>query len=291
MATPNLALPELVVGQDQAETTVNLALLELSILLQGLVLDRDLTAPPGSPVVGDTYIPLATATDEWTGHEDDIAWFDGSAWNFKTPNEGWELRVADENVRVEFDGAAWVEVAGGGSLTAVSSSTLGAPAASLTITGIDSTSRLWDVNFTKLQPVTDGSAAELDLRLGGSFPGDFLYEDHTQVSQTIQSSYAGNNGTGREFINIGGFNGQANDTNFAAAIQVRIPDPGTTDERKVVQYSGYTWTTAATPRIRMIHGRGAHTTNNGTLDAVRLTYSSGNIATGLVTDVYKHKNP
>ncbi len=113
MATPNLDLPELVTGQTQAETTVNLAMREIDVLLQGLVKDRDLTTPPGSPLAGDTYIPLATATGVWTGHEDDIAWFDGSAWQFKTPNEGWVFRVEDEDVRVEFDGAAWAEVVAG----------------------------------------------------------------------------------------------------------------------------------------------------------------------------------
>lgn len=175
---------------------------------------------------------------------------------------------------------------GGGAWAAVGSRfTLGAPAATLLITGFDSTSLLWSVVFTKLRPVNNLATAKLDLRLGGSFPGDFLYEDHTQVSQSIQSTYSGTNGTGKEFIDIGGASAQGNDAGFPGHIQILIPDPGSTTERKIIQYSGITWTD--TPRLRLIHGRGAHSTNLGALDAIELRYSAGNIAAGLTVDVYK----
>jgi len=50
--TPNLALPELIAAQAQKHVTVNEALRALDALVQLAVLDRDLTAPPGSPAEG-----------------------------------------------------------------------------------------------------------------------------------------------------------------------------------------------------------------------------------------------
>lgn len=71
------------------------------------VIDRDLTAPPASPGAGDTYIPAATATGVWVGHEDDVALWDGAAWVFKTPRVGWLAYIEDEEVMVVYKAAGW----------------------------------------------------------------------------------------------------------------------------------------------------------------------------------------
>jgi hypothetical protein len=77
------------------------------------VLDRDLTAPPGSPSVGDAYVPAATATGDWAGHEDEVAvWWqspgEGSpSWHFHTPETGLRAYIVDEDVFSLWDGAAW----------------------------------------------------------------------------------------------------------------------------------------------------------------------------------------
>lgn len=79
------------------------------------VIDRDLTAPPGSPSVGDAYIPTATATGDWAGHEDDIAvWWMGPAetsasWHFHTPDNGLRCYVEDEDRVVIWDGYRWFD--------------------------------------------------------------------------------------------------------------------------------------------------------------------------------------
>ncbi len=86
-------------------------------IVQGLgwtVLDKDLTDPPGSPPTGGRYIVASVATGDWTGHEEKIAEWSGSAWSFETPSEGWEIWVVDENVWYVYDGAhpagSWVKL-------------------------------------------------------------------------------------------------------------------------------------------------------------------------------------
>ncbi|MFB3882695.1 MAG: DUF2793 domain-containing protein [Armatimonadota bacterium] len=76
---------------------------------QRQVLDKDLSAPPGSPAEGDRYIVGAAPTGVWTGHAGDIAWYDGAAWQFDNPEEGWFVYVTDENKFYLFNGTAWGE--------------------------------------------------------------------------------------------------------------------------------------------------------------------------------------
>lgn len=71
------------------------------------VVDKDLATPPVSPSSGDAYIVAATATDDWTGKEDNIARWNGSAWVFTAPTEGMVVWVADENLLYGYDGSAW----------------------------------------------------------------------------------------------------------------------------------------------------------------------------------------
>jgi hypothetical protein len=71
------------------------------------VKDRDLTGPPGSPASGDTYIPAATATGAWAGKEKQIAVWDGAAWVFGVPREGWVASIDDEDLMIRYDGSAW----------------------------------------------------------------------------------------------------------------------------------------------------------------------------------------
>lgn len=71
------------------------------------VKDRDLTTPPGSPAAGDTYIPAATATGAWAGKEKQIAVWDGAAWVFGVPREGWMASIDDEDLVIRYDGTNW----------------------------------------------------------------------------------------------------------------------------------------------------------------------------------------
>lgn len=76
---------------------------------QDSVLDKDLTAPPSSPGTGDRYIVGVGATGAWSGHDNDIAEWNGTSWDFTTPNEGFACWVEDENVIYVYNGS-WVKM-------------------------------------------------------------------------------------------------------------------------------------------------------------------------------------
>lgn len=73
------------------------------------VLDR-LTTPPGSPSTGDRYLIIATATGAWSGKENQIAEWDGSAWAYTIPTLGGTTTVEDENVPYFYNGTSWVKL-------------------------------------------------------------------------------------------------------------------------------------------------------------------------------------
>jgi len=64
---------------------------------QKSVKDKDLSAPPTSPSIGDRYIVASSATGDWSGHDDEIAQWNGSTWDFTIPLEGMFVFVEDEN--------------------------------------------------------------------------------------------------------------------------------------------------------------------------------------------------
>lgn len=111
--TPILGAPELAASQAVPETTVNEA---VRYLEQGAAwfrfIDRDDTAPPGSPADGDCYLVAATATGAWAGHDDEIAFYMSTAWEFITPAEGMGAYILDEDLPVAFDGATWNGIGG-----------------------------------------------------------------------------------------------------------------------------------------------------------------------------------
>lgn len=104
--TPNLQLVELESNQLNAENTVNDALITLDTLVLLTVLDMSLTTPPGSPTNGDRYIPLATATGDWAGYENDIAYY-YNGWNFISPVVGWTVYDDDTGKYKIWDGTNW----------------------------------------------------------------------------------------------------------------------------------------------------------------------------------------
>jgi hypothetical protein len=112
--TPNLGLPYIMAAQSQKHVTHNEAIRALDALVQLSVLDRDLTAPPGSPAEGARYIVAASPTGAWSGHAGKIAAYQDGAWAFYEPLEGFIAWVADENAAVVWDGSAWTALTTGG---------------------------------------------------------------------------------------------------------------------------------------------------------------------------------
>ncbi len=109
--TPSLALSYLLPDQAQKHVTVNEALGALDDLVQARILSATLLAPPASPAEGDAYIPAATATGQWAGHENDVAVFRDGAWNFHAPNPGWQVWSLADNSILLFTNNQWQPLA------------------------------------------------------------------------------------------------------------------------------------------------------------------------------------
>lgn len=99
MASPNLGLPFMVVGQFNKEITYNELVTMLDVFCQGRVLSDAIATPPASPANGDAYIVAASGTGVWTNMEDWIAiWYtDYGQWLLLEPKYGWEFFVLSED--------------------------------------------------------------------------------------------------------------------------------------------------------------------------------------------------
>lgn len=121
MATPVLGLTELVSAQALPEVTVNENARWLEFFAGGAkILDRNLATPPGSPADGDTYLVATSGTGAWSGQDGKIAQYISTAWAFKTAKEGMLLYVADEDIRISYDGSTWAALAAAPTLTMAS---------------------------------------------------------------------------------------------------------------------------------------------------------------------------
>ena len=105
--TPNLALPEIAAAQAQKHVTHNEALRVLDAIVHLAVLDRDLVAPPDTPVEGQRWLVGTPASGDWTGHDDEIAAWQDGGWQFYAPHVGWLAYVTDEQALVAWSGSAW----------------------------------------------------------------------------------------------------------------------------------------------------------------------------------------
>lgn len=88
----------------------------LDALIQSSVIDISLTAPPASPLDGDTYVVASVATGAWAGQETKIARWSTvlTAWEFYTPKEGWRVYNIDDGAHYLFDGTSWAIDSSGG---------------------------------------------------------------------------------------------------------------------------------------------------------------------------------
>lgn len=97
--TAHLGLPLLFTGQAQKEPFINHTITAIDALLTG-VIDASLTSPPSGPVEGSRYRVLANGTDDWLGHDDEIAIHLGGAWQFIGPHEG--MKIFDSAARTSY---------------------------------------------------------------------------------------------------------------------------------------------------------------------------------------------
>jgi len=72
--------------------------------------NRDLTSPPGSPNTSHYYIVGASATGEWASHDNAVARWNGTNWQFQIPASGFAVYIKDEGEVVVWDGSSWGEL-------------------------------------------------------------------------------------------------------------------------------------------------------------------------------------
>jgi hypothetical protein len=107
--SPLYQIPLLDEGAEGAAATVNIGLIILDIMSRASVIDRDLTAPPGSPADGDLYIVAASPTGAWTGHATDYAMYSTVAggWLFAPRKTGKVVWIEDEAVALLWNGTVY----------------------------------------------------------------------------------------------------------------------------------------------------------------------------------------
>ncbi|MEP3428662.1 MAG: DUF2793 domain-containing protein [Roseibium sp.] len=105
--TARMGIPFIAAGQAQKEVTHAEGLVFLDALGSAALLDRDLTAPPGSPSDGDTYLVATGGTGDWAGQDGKIAYFADSAWTFFAPFTGLRAFIADEGTLAIYTSSGW----------------------------------------------------------------------------------------------------------------------------------------------------------------------------------------
>ncbi len=93
--SPIVGVPRLVEGGESSETQVNESNNMIESIASLKILDRDLTAPPGSESEGDAYIVGTGATGTWVDEDDNIAIY-YSGYIFIEPKGGMIAFIHDE---------------------------------------------------------------------------------------------------------------------------------------------------------------------------------------------------
>lgn len=77
---------------------------------QGFIRDRDLSEPPASPSTKSRYIVKSPGAGAWTEHDNAIAEWNGSAWDFVAADTDMGTNVLDENIMIYFNGIDWEKI-------------------------------------------------------------------------------------------------------------------------------------------------------------------------------------
>ena len=108
-STPKLNLAQLASNFTSGEIPFNEMLVAFDVFTGLNIIDRGLTAPPGSETDGDAYIVATGGTGTFAGQDGKIAYY-FSGYRFITPWEGLTLRIVDEDLLLMYDGAGWREI-------------------------------------------------------------------------------------------------------------------------------------------------------------------------------------
>jgi len=72
--------------------------------------------PPAGPSVGDRYL-VGTGTGDWSGKDDNIAWYFDSSWNFTAPKDYMVVYDIDTGKLYKYETSSWSAIALDGTLT------------------------------------------------------------------------------------------------------------------------------------------------------------------------------
>ena len=103
----HMALPLMAADQAQKHVTHNEALLVVDMMTNLSVLNKTLTAPPGSPTDGDRHIIAAAATGDWVGLDNSVALRINGAWFYRTPHNGLIAWDDDVSSHFKFSAGVW----------------------------------------------------------------------------------------------------------------------------------------------------------------------------------------
>jgi len=209
--TPRLALPAIEAAQAQKHVTHNEAIALLDALTHLAVESRALSAPPGQPGEGASYIPAPGASGAWSGWDRQIALYSGGGWIRIIPPPGMKAWVRAERLTVTYEDGLWRD---GIALTAHGGRvTLRAKEEELLLSG--GFAETTDTAFIPDRAVVLGVASRTTLSITGA------------------TSYAvGTNGNATQFGNLLGIasdstnNGVIGPTAFYADTRVRVTANG-----------------------------------------------------------------
>jgi len=72
------------------------------------IVDKDLTAPPGSPTLGDSYIVATGGSGDWAGEDKHVATYTARGWMFTVPVAYDLAAVTDESMVYHYSaGGSW----------------------------------------------------------------------------------------------------------------------------------------------------------------------------------------
>jgi len=174
--TVNLGLPCIEGSQAQKHVTHNDALRILDTLVQLAVLDRDLSAPPGSPSEGQRWIVKSAGTGAWAGHDNAVAAWQDGAWQFSAPQTGWCAFVVDEGALLIWNGTAWSDF-----ISSISLQNLPLLGVGTTADSTNPLSAKLNNTLFAAKSVAEGGSGDLRYKLSKSAAGNtasFLFQDN-----------------------------------------------------------------------------------------------------------------
>lgn len=78
--------------------------------MMGIAVEAQQNAPPGAPTTGQYYLVGTSGSGAWAGHNNDLAYWNGTAWEFYGEYEGATVYNRATDLQVSWSGSAWVGI-------------------------------------------------------------------------------------------------------------------------------------------------------------------------------------